>query len=322
MSAYGTPLPEHVLASIRANGVAIKGPITTPVGGGFRSVNVALRKELDLYSCLRPCKTYPGVRSRYTGVDIVIVRENTEDLYAGIEFEQGLPETEELIGFVSKLSGTPIRHDSGISIKPISVSGTKRIVRFAFDYARSYGRKRVTAVHKANIMKFSDGLFLAAAREVAEQEYPDIEFDDRIVDNCCMQLVGRPEEYDVLVLPNLYGDIVSDLCAGLVGGLGVAPGANIGDHVAVFEATHGSAPKYTGQNKVNPMALMLSGVLMLRHLGEADAADRLEGAIAAVIAEGRSVTYDMKPDRGDPTAVGTSEVADAVIAKLQAPVGS
>ena len=196
------------------------------------------------------------------------------------------------------------------------MSGTKRIVRFAFDYARTYGRRKVTAVHKANIMKFSDGLFLAAAREVAQQEYPDIEFDDRIVDNCCMQLVGRPEEYDVLVLPNLYGDIVSDLCAGLVGGLGVAPGANIGEHVAVFEATHGSAPKYAGQNKVNPMALMLSGVLMLRHLGERDAADRLEAAIAAVIAEGRSVTYDMKPSRDDPTAVGTSQVADAVLDKL------
>jgi isocitrate dehydrogenase (NAD+) len=318
MDRYGTPLPEHVLESIRANGVAIKGPITTPIGGGFRSVNVALRKELDLYACLRPCKTYPGVRSRYDGVDIVIVRENTEDLYAGIEFEQGKPETKELIDFVSGLSGKPIREDSGISIKPISVSGTKRIVRFAFDHARANGRTKVTAVHKANIMKFSDGLFLAAAREVAEQEYPDIAFDDRIVDNLCMQLVGRPEEYDLLVLPNLYGDIVSDLCAGLVGGLGVAPGANIGETVAVFEATHGSAPKYTGQNKVNPMALMLSGVLMLRHLGERDAADRLEAAIAAVIAEGRSVTYDMKPNRDDPSAVGTSQVADAVIDKLGA----
>jgi isocitrate dehydrogenase (NAD+) len=314
---YGTPLPEHVLESIRSNGVAIKGPITTPVGGGFRSVNVALRKELDLYACLRPCKTYQGVRSRYDNVDVVIVRENTEDLYAGIEFEQGKPETKELIDFLSQLGGKPIRDDSGISIKPISVSGTQRIVRYAFDHARRYGRKKVTAVHKANIMKFSDGLFLATAREVAEQEYPDIAFDDRIVDNLCMQLVGRPEEYDVLVLPNLYGDIVSDLCAGLVGGLGVAPGANIGERVAVFEATHGSAPKYTGQNKVNPMALMLSGVLMLRHLGEVEAGDRLEAAIAAVIAEGRSVTYDMKPARDDPTAVGTSQVADAVIERLQ-----
>jgi isocitrate dehydrogenase (NAD+) len=316
MDRYGTPLPEHVLDSIRANKVAIKGPITTPVGSGFRSVNVALRKELDLYCCLRPCKLYPGVRSRYEGVDIVIVRENTEDLYAGIEFEQGQLETKELIDFVSELAGKRIREDSGVSIKPISVSGTKRIARYAFDYARRYGRRKVTAVHKANIMKFSDGLFLAAAREVAEQEFPDVDFEDRIVDNLCMQLVQRPEEYDVLVLPNLYGDIVSDLCAGLIGGLGVAPGANIGDDVAVFEATHGSAPKYKGQNKVNPMAMMFSGVLMLRHLGEDEAARRLEASLAAVIAEGRSVTYDMKPTRDDPSAVGTSQVADGVIAKL------
>jgi isocitrate dehydrogenase (NAD+) len=318
MERYGTPLPEHVLDSIRANRVAIKGPITTPVGGGFRSVNVALRRELDLYACLRPSKTYAGVRTRYQDVDVVIVRENTEDLYAGIEFEQGLPETLKLIAFVSDLAGKQIREDSGVSIKPISVSGSKRIVRFAFDYARANGRRKVTAVHKANIMKFSDGLFLAAAREVAEQEYPDIAFEDRIVDNLCMQLVQRPEEYDVLVLPNLYGDIVSDLCAGLIGGLGVAPGANLGDQAAVFEATHGSAPKYRGQNKVNPMAMMFSGVLMLRHLAEDDAARRLEDALAAVIEEGRSVTYDMKPTRDDPTAVGTSQVADAVLEKLGA----
>jgi isocitrate dehydrogenase (NAD+) len=316
MDKYGTPLPDHVLDSIRRNGVAIKGPITTPVGTGFRSVNVALRKELDLYCCLRPCKSYKGVRSRYEDVDLVICRENMEDLYAGIEFEEGKPKTEELIRFISELSGKTIREDSGISIKPISISGTKRIVKFAFDYARSYGRRKVTAVHKANIMKFSDGLFLATAREVA-QEYPDVEFEDRIVDNLCMQLVQRPEEYDVLVLPNLYGDIVSDLCAGLIGGLGVAPGANIGDHAAVFEATHGSAPKYKGQNKVNPMAMMFSGVLMLRHINHDDAANRLEAALAGVIEEGRSVTYDMKPAREDPTAVGTSQVADAVIEKLE-----
>jgi isocitrate dehydrogenase (NAD+) len=315
MDKYGTPLPEHVLDSIRKNGVAIKGPITTPVGTGFRSVNVALRKELDLYCCLRPCKWYPGVRSRYQNVDLVICRENHEDLYAGIEFEQGQPETLKLIDFLSDLSGKKIREDSGISIKPISVTGTKRIVTFAFEYARRYGRRKVTAVHKANIMKFTDGLFLSTAREVAEG-YPDIPFEDRIVDNLSMQLVQRPEEYDVLVLPNLYGDIVSDLCAGLIGGLGVAPGANIGDKVAVFEATHGSAPKYKGQNKVNPMAMMFSVVLMLRHLGEEDAAARLEAALAAVIAEGKSVTYDMKATRDDPTAVGTSQVADAVIAKL------
>jgi isocitrate dehydrogenase (NAD+) len=317
VDTFGTPLPEHVLESIRANTVAIKGPITTPVGTGFRSVNVALRKELELYCCLRPCKWYPGVRSRYENVDVVICRENMEDLYAGIEFEEGQSETKELIEFLSKLSGRTIREDSGISIKPISVGGTQRITRFAFDYARRYGRKKVTAVHKANIMKFSDGLFLATAREVA-QEFPDVEFEDRIVDNLCMQLVQRPEEYDVLVLPNLYGDIVSDLCAGLIGGLGVAPGANIGDDAAVFEATHGSAPKYKGQNKVNPMAMMFSGVLMLRHLAEGEAADRLERALAAVIAEGRSVTYDMKPARDDPPAVGTSRVADAVIEKLGA----
>ncbi len=317
MDKYGTPLPEHVLESIRRNEVAIKGPITTPVGTGFRSVNVALRKELDLYCCLRPCKWYRGVRSRYENVDLVICRENHEDLYAGIEFEEGKPETLKLIDFISELTGKTIREDSGISIKPISVTGTKRIVRFAFDYARQYGRKKITAVHKANIMKFTDGLFLSTAREVAA-ENPDIEFEDRIVDNLSMQLVQRPEEYDVLVLPNLYGDIVSDLCAGLIGGLGVAPGANIGDRVAVFEATHGSAPKYKGMNKVNPMAMMFSGMLMLRHLGEREAADRLEAALARVIEEGKSVTYDMKPTRDDPTAVGTSQVADAVIERLQA----
>jgi isocitrate dehydrogenase (NAD+) len=316
LEKYGTPLPEHVLESIRDTKVAIKGPITTPIGSGFRSVNVALRKQLDLYACLRPCKSYPGVRSRYENVDIVIVRENHEDLYAGIEFERGTPEAQELIEFVSEKSGERIRDDAGISIKPISVWGTERIVRYAFEYARRCGRRKVTAVHKANIMKFSDGLFLETARRVST-EYPDIAFADLIVDNLTMQLVQRPEEYDVLVLPNLYGDIVSDLCAGLVGGLGVAPGANIGDEAAVFEATHGSAPKYKGMNKVNPMAMMLSGVLMLRHLDEADAAERLEAAIAAVIAEGRYVTYDMRPTRDDPTAVGTSQVADRVIEKLR-----
>ena len=313
---YGTPLPEHVLNSISHNGVAIKGPITTPVGTGFRSVNVALRKELDLYACLRPCKWYPGVRSRYQDVDVVIVRENTEDLYAGIEFEQGTPEAHKLIDFIADQTGKRIREDSGISIKPISVTGTRRIVGFAFDYAKHYRRRKVTAVHKANIMKFSDGLFLETAREVAK-EHPDIEFEDRIVDNLSMQMVQRPDEYDILVLPNLYGDIVSDLCAGLIGGLGVAPGANIGDETAVFEATHGSAPKYKGMNKVNPMAMMFSGVLMLRHLEEIEAADRLEAALAGVIAEGTSVTYDMKPTRDDPTAVGTSDVADAVIQMLR-----
>lgn len=312
---YGTPLPDKVLESIRRNGVAFKGPITTPVGSGFRSVNVALRKELDLYACLRPCKWYPGVRSRYPGVDLVVVRENTEDLYAGIEYEAGKPETEEFIKFVKERKKVAIREGSGISLKPISPAASERIVRFAFNYARRNGRKKVTAVHKANIMKFSDGVFLETARRVTA-EFPDIAFEDRIVDNMCMQLVQKPELYDVIVAPNLYGDILSDLCAGLVGGLGVAPGANIGDHAAIFEPTHGSAPRYAGKNRVNPTAAVLSGVLMLRHLGELEAARKLEGAVAAVIKEGKRVTYDLKPDPEDPTAVGTSEMADAIIEAL------
>jgi isocitrate dehydrogenase (NAD+) len=318
MEEYGTPLPDRVLASIRKNRVALKGPITTPVGTGFRSVNVALRKALDLYACIRPCKTYPGAPSPFQGVDIVIVRENTEDLYAGVEFEKDTADAVELIDFINGKKGNVIKDDSGLSIKMITESGTRRIVKFAFEYARAYGRKLVTATHKANIMKFSDGLFLSVAREVAK-EYPDIEFRDALIDNLCMQLVRRPREYDVIVAPNLYGDIVSDLCAGLVGGLGLAPGANIGEEAAIFEPTHGSAPKYTGQDRVNPMAQMLSGVLLLRHIGESEAADRLEKAIAAVIAEGRSVTYDMKSRRDDPSAVGTSRVADAVIEKLERP---
>jgi isocitrate dehydrogenase (NAD+) len=315
----GNPLPDEVLDAIRATGVALKGPITTPVGSGFRSVNVSLRKRLDLYAQVRPCKSYPGVRSRFQDVDLVVVRENTEDLYAGIEFEEGSDEALELISWIEEKTQSRVRQDSGLSIKPISITGTQRIVRFAFDYARRHGRRKVTAVHKANIMKFSDGLYLHVAREVAA-EYPDVEFDDRIVDNMCMQLVQRPEEYDVLVLPNLYGDVLSDLCAGMIGGLGVAPGANFGEGIAIFEPTHGSAPKYAGLNKVNPIAQMLSGVLALRHLDEDEAADRLEGAIADVIREGRSVTYDMKPTRDDPTAVGTSEVADAIVDKLGARV--
>jgi isocitrate dehydrogenase (NAD+) len=313
---YGTPLPDSVLASIRKNKIAIKGPVTTPIGTGFRSVNVALRKALDLYACVRPCKTYPGVPSLYNDVDIVIVRENTEDLYAGVEFEKGKTETAELIKFINSKMNNAIRPDSGLSIKMITEAGTRRIVKYAFEYARKNGRKKVTATHKANIMKFSDGLYLAVAREVAAQ-YPDIEFQDALIDNLCMQLVRRPQEYDIIVAPNLYGDIISDLCAGLVGGLGMAPGANIGEGIALFEPTHGSAPKYTGQNKVNPMAMMLSGMLMLRYIGEKKAGDRLEKAIAAVVAEGKSVTYDMKPTRDDPTAVGTSQVADAVIAALK-----
>jgi isocitrate dehydrogenase (NAD+) len=311
----GNPLPDPVLDSIKQNGVALKGPITTPVGTGFRSVNVALRKTLDLYGQVRPCKSYSGVRSRHDDVDLVVIRENTEDLYAGIEFEEGTSHARDLIDWVEHHGHPRLRDDSGISLKPISIAGSRRIVEFAFDYARKSGRSKITAVHKANIMKFTDGLFLRVAREVAE-ENPDLEFEDRIVDNLSMQLVQRPEEYDVLVCPNLYGDIVSDLCAGLIGGLGLAPGGNFGTHAAVFEPTHGSAPKYKGQNRVNPMAMMLSGVMMLRHLEEHEAAERVEAAIAAVIAEGRAVTYDMKAARDDPTAVGTSEVADAVIDKM------
>jgi isocitrate dehydrogenase (NAD+) len=312
----GDPLPQGVIDAIKATGVAIKAPVTTPVGKGFRSVNVRLRQTLELYACLRPCRYYEGIRSPIKGVDLVVVRENMEDLYAGIEFQEGKPETTELIETIEKLGDKPIRRDSGISIKPISIHNSQQIVRFAFDYARANNRKKVTAVHKANIMKFSDGLFLDVSREVAK-DYSDIAFEDRIVDNMCMQLVQKPELYDVLVLPNLYGDIVSDLCAGLVGGLGVAPGGNIGDAMAVFEATHGSAPKYKGMNKVNPTALILSGVMMLRHIKEMEAAKRLEDAVAEVISVGKDVTYDMKPDRDDPTAVGTREMGDAIIAAMK-----
>ena len=313
---YKTPLPAATLESIKKNKIALKGPITTPIGTGFRSVNVELRKSLDLYACLRPCRTYKGVRSRYDNIDIVIVRENTEDLYAGIEFEKGLKDTNDLIKMLESLSAKSIRPDSAISIKPISVEGTKRIVKFAFEYAIKNKRKKITAVHKANIMKYTDGLFLEVAREVAKSYEGKIAFEDRIVDNMCMQLVQKPEDYDVLVLPNLYGDIISDLAAGLVGGLGVAPGANIGDGVAVFEPTHGSAPKYKGMNKTNPTAIILSAVLMLKHLGEEAAAKKLDRAVASVIEEGRSVTYDLKKDRLDPSAVGTREMADAIIKKI------
>jgi len=316
MEKLGTPLPEATIESVRKNGIALKAPITTPVGTGFRSINVFLRQQLDLFACLRPCKSYKGVRSRYADIDLVVVRENTEDLYAGIEFEKGADDTAELIDWLNAHSKRKTGVNTGISIKPISVEGTDRIVRFAFDYARRMGRRKVTSVHKANIMKFSDGLWLDVSRQVAK-DYPDIEFEDRIVDNMCMQLIQKPELYDVIVLPNLYGDIISDLCAGLVGGLGVAPGANIGDRGAIFEATHGSAPKYAGQNKVNPTALILSGVLMLRHLDMSAEADKLEKAVAAVIAEGRDVTYDLKDDRNDPTAVGTKEMADAIIARIK-----
>jgi len=312
---FGEVLPDSVLESIRKNRVALKAPVTTPVGSGFRSVNVGLRKSLGLYACVRPAKVYPGAPSLYKQVDLVVVRENMEDLYSGIEFERGTPEAEKLIKLISETRGEILRRDSGFSLKVISEAGSRRIVKFAFEYARANQRKKVTAVHKANIMKFSDGLFLSVARAVAK-DYPDIEFEDRIVDNMCMQLVQKPHLYDVLVAPNLYGDLLSDLCAGLIGGLGLAPGANLSDEMAIFEPTHGSAPKYAGLNKVNPMAMMLSGVMMLRYLGDKESAARLERAIAEVIAEGKNVTYDLKPDATE-TAVGTSQVADAVVARLR-----
>ncbi len=314
---YGTILPEEVIESIKRTKVALKGPITTPVGKGLRSANMTLRKRLDLYANLRPAKTYPGLRSRYENINLTIVRENTEDLYTGIEYQRGAPEQEEMIELIARTTGVRPNKDSALSVKVISAMASRRIVKFAFEYARANGHRKVTAVHKANIMRCSDGLFLSTAQEVAK-EYHDIQFEDRIVDNMCMQLVQKPEQYDILVLPNLYGDIISDLSAGLIGGLGVAPGANIGSQCAVFEPVHGSAPKYAGQNKVNPMAMMFSGVMMLRHLCERDAADLLEKALAQVIAEGKHVTYDLKTRPDDPTAAGTSQVADAVIEKLRA----
>ena len=312
---YGTLLPNDLLDSIRRNKVALKGPITTPIGSGFRSVNVALRKALDLYVCLRPCKSYPGAPSLYQNVDVIVVRENTEDLYLGIECRRNTPQAVKLARLI-KENGDWVNADSSFSIKAISPNATRRIAQYSFDYARAHGRKKVTVVHKANILKETDGLFLSITAEVAK-DYPDIEFESHMVDSMCSQLVRSPQSHDVIVMPNLYGDIISELCAGLIGGVGLAPGANIGDDISVFEPTHGSAPKYAGQNKVNPMAMILSGVLMLRHLGETEAADRVESAIAQVIAEGETVTYDMKPDRNDPTAVGTSEVADAVIEKMK-----
>ncbi len=312
LNTEGNLLPDRLLESIKKNRIALKGPTTTPVGTGFRSVNVALRKSLDLYACLRPCRYYKGVPAHYQGVDIVVVRENTEDLYTGIEFARGTKEAAELMSFIRQHTGQVVAEDSGLAVKSISEANSRRIVKFAFDHARNNRRKKVTAVHKANILKFTDGFFLEVARDVA-QDYPDIEFDDRIVDDLCAQLVQRPHQFDVLVLPNLYGDIISDLCAGLVGGLGVAPGANLGKEMAVFEPTHGSAPKYAGQNKVNPLAAILSGVMMLRYLGENAAADKLEKAATEVVAAGKEVTYDLKADRNDPSAAGTDQMADAII---------
>ena len=338
-------VPDSVLASIRKNKVALKAPITTPIGKGFRSVNVFLRQELGLFACLRPCKSFPGVRTYFSesNVNLVVVRENTEDLYAGVEFQAGLPATSDLIQAINKAAtGKKITtglDTTGISIKPISTEGTRNIANFAFDYAVKHNRKSVTSVCKANIMKFTDGLWYDETRAVAasykakfeqpelksktdptlDGKVPDasqVSYMERLIDNMCMQLVQKPELYDVILLPNLYGDILSDLCAGLVGGLGVAPGANYGADSAIFEATHGSAPKYKGQNKVNPTALILSAKLMLEHLGETKAADILERAVADVIVEGKNVTYDLKPNRTDPTAVGTSQMADAICKRI------
>jgi len=313
----GELLPKSAIDSIKKNKVALKGPIITPIGEGFRSVNVAIRHALDLFACVRPAKTYTGVKSLYKDIDLVLIRENSEDLYSGIEFEEGRPETTDLIKNIEKYSGKKIRPDSGISIKPISKFASERIVRFAFEYALKHNRKKVTAVHKANIMKFTDGLFLKTARIVAKEYEGKIEFSEAIVDNMCMQLVQKPHNYDVLVLPNLYGDILSDLCAGLIGGLGIAPGANIGLDTAVFEAVHGSAPKYKGLNKVNPTAMILSGVLMLEYLKEEKAARALENAIKKVIERGKDVTYDFKSTPNDPTAVGTQGMADAIIKEIR-----
>ncbi|MEI8012047.1 MAG: isocitrate/isopropylmalate dehydrogenase family protein [Candidatus Omnitrophota bacterium] len=316
VARFGTPLPQGAIDSVKKNKVAIKGPIETPVGKGFRSVNVQLRQELDLYACLRPVKYIEGTRAVNTHVDLVIVRENTEDLYAGVEFDVGSDQAKHLIREINALSSKQVRTDSAISIKPISIFGSERIIRYAFEYALKNGRRKVSLVHKANIMKFTDGLFLNIGRKIAGEFAGRIAFEDVIVDNMCMQLVQKPELYDVLVLPNLYGDIVSDLGAGLVGGLGIAPGANIGAEAALFEPVHGSAPKYAGQNKVNPTATILSAVMMLRHLGEMDAAGRLEKAVEAVIRDGRDVTYDLKSDRQDMSAVGTREMADAICRRL------
>ena len=312
---HGDVLPAETLDSVRRNKVGLKGPITTPVGGGFRSVNVGLRHELGLYANLRPGKTIAGVQSTFDDIDLVVVRENMEDLYAGIEFDSGAADAGQVIGAINALSTKQIPASAAVSVKMITPEGSRRIAEFAFAYARANGRRRVTAVHKANIMKFTDGLFLRVAQEVAAG-YPEIEFNDRIVDNMCMQLMQKPDEYDVLVMPNLYGDIVSDLVAGMVGGLGVAPSGNIGAGVAVFEPIHGSAPSHAGKDEANPTAMILAGALMLRHLGEQAAAERVEGAVAAVIGQGEQVTYDLRPDRDPARAVGTSRMADAIIAAL------
>jgi isocitrate dehydrogenase (NAD+) len=314
-SRAGDPLPPATLDAVRASRVALKGPIETPVTSGLRSANLTLRQGLDLYANVRPCRLYPGVPSPYEDIDIVVVRENTEGMYTGIELEMGTPAVIELIGFIRDTTGAQVRADSGISVKEISDVGAERIARAAFEWARSHGRRAVTAGHKANIMKFTDGLFLEVARRTAA-DYPDVLFDDRIIDALCQQLIQHPERFDVLVLPNMYGDLVAELCAGLIGGTGLAPGAHFGDEIAVFEATHGSAPHLAGTNRANPMGAILSGAMMLRHLGEQDAGDRLESAVAATLADGRDVTYDVRAEGDDRPAAGTFQVADAIIARL------
>ncbi len=312
---YGDVLPEETLDSVRKNKLGLKGPITTPIGGGFRSVNVGLRHSLELFANLRPGKTITGVQSTFRNIDLVVVRENMEDLYAGVEFDSGSQSAAQIIGAINGLSAKKVAADSAISIKTITPEGSRRIVKFAFDYARANGRKKVTIVHKANIMKFTDGLFLKVGQEVAS-DYPDIESNDRIVDNMCMQLMQKPDEYDVLVMPNLYGDIISDLVAGMVGGLGVAPSGNIGADAAVFEPIHGSAPSHAGKNEANPTAMILSGALMLRHIGERASAEKVERAVADVIATGDRVTYDLRADRDPNKAGGTSDMANAIIERL------
>lgn len=319
MAAEGTPLPDRVLESLRRNGVGLKGPLTTPVGTGFRSVNVAIRTELDVFASVRPARTYAGVPGSVPGVDLVIIRENTESEYVGIEFAHGTPQVAELRAFAEKHVGKGFREDSGVALRPISVTGSRRIVEYAFRFAHDHERRKVTAIHKANILKHTDGLFLEVARAVAAA-HRDIEFTEMIVDAACMNLVQRPQQFDVMVMPNLYGDILSDLCAGLVGGLGVAPGANLGERAAVFEPVHGSAPAFKGTGLMNPTAMLLSATMMLRHVGEHDAAGRLERAIERVLEEGRAVTRDLLPPAEHARAATTEQMADAIIATMNATV--
>jgi isocitrate dehydrogenase (NAD+) len=312
---YGTPLPQEALDSISRTGIVLKGPLTTPIGGGFKSLTVTLRKQFDMFACVRPVQTFQGVPRTFSGVNLVVIRENLEDLYAGIEFAPGSDALNELRGIVQKHQLGTVPGDAAVALKVISASESQRIARFAFEYARAHGRRKVTVVHKGNNLKLTDGLFLETARTISSS-YPDIVLDDYIIDNMCMQLVRNPEIFDVILAPNLYGDILSDLCAGLIGGLGVTASANVGSRVAMFEATHGSAPRYAGQNKVNPVACILAGCMLMDHLGQRTDADRVRSALTKVIQEGKNVTYDLKPTRGDPTAVGTREMAEAIISKM------